>query len=376
MSVNGGFPAPGPQDRDQPRQGGHAAPPPPGSAGSMRPPSMPPPSTPPYSTASPLMQHTPMLTAHKPGIIALRPLQFGDILDGAIRAVRFNPKAMVGLSALVLAIFLVPSAAVGVGLTHLAAASMKDLGPEFQGFVGYPSAFVQTLFTTLATAILSGLLIQVVGQSVLGRRQSLGQTWQATRGRVPTLLALTFVTFLVTVLAYGILLLPGLLLMVNDNVGGGIALLLLGFLALIVFTLYFSTRISMAAPAVVLEGHGLTSGLRRSFALTAGTVFWRILGITLVASILAAIVGAILGAPFTIVSVVIQVVTGQGGEGSESGQITVSFIQHLSALLTGSVTTPFVAAVTGLLYIDRRMRLEALDVVLLREAQSNPDPRM
>ena len=29
----------------------------------------------------------------------------------------------------------------------------------------------------------------------------------------------------------------------------------------------------------------------------------------------------------------------------------------------------------SLLYIDRRMRLEALDVVLLREAQTNPAPR-
>jgi len=30
--------------------------------------------------------------------------------------------------------------------------------------------------------------------------------------------------------------------------------------------------------------------------------------------------------------------------------------------------------VTGLLYIDRRMRLEALDVVLLHVSQSNPTP--
>jgi hypothetical protein len=53
----------------------------------------------------------------------------------------------------------------------------------------------------------------------------------------------------------------------------------------------------------------------------------------------------------------------------------VTFVSHLSSLLSGAITTPFVAAVTGLLYIDRRMRLEALDVVLLREAQTNPVPR-
>ena len=51
-----------------------------------------------------------------------------------------------------------------------------------------------------------------------------------------------------------------------------------------------------------------------------------------------------------------------------------TFVTHLSGLLTGAITTPFVAAVTGLLYIDRRMRLEALDVILIRESQSNPAP--
>jgi hypothetical protein len=373
MTVNGGFPAPGPQDREQPGQGWHAAPPPTGSAAPMPPPSMPPPSMPPYSTMSQPMQQTTMLTAHKPGIIALRPLQFGDILDGAVKAVRYNPKVMVGLSALVLAAFLVPSAAVGVGVTHLSVASMKNLGPEFQGFVAIPSALVQGLFTTLATAILSGLLIYVVGQSVLGRKPSLGQTWRSTRGRVPTLLALVLLTLLVVLAVELLLLSPGFFLLRSDNVAGGVGLMLLGFLVLIALGLYFSTRLSLAAPAIVLEGHGLVAGLRRSFALTAGAAFWRVLGITLVASILASVVGAVLGIPFSVVGAGVQLVSGQG---NESGEITGTFVRHLSALLTGSVTTPFVAAVTGLIYIDRRMRLEALDVVLVREAQSNPDPRM
>lgn len=377
MTVNGGFPAPGPQDREPPRQGWQSAPPPTGPAAPMQPPTMPPPTTPPHRMSPPPPQQTPTLTAHKPGIIALRPLQFGDVLDGGVKAVRFNPKAMVGLSALVLAAFLVPSAALGAGATYLSADSLNpivnEFGPVAQGLIGLPSVLVQALFTTLATAILSGLLIYVVGQSVLGRKPSLGQTWRSTRGRVWTLLALTLLTGVVTLLAYALLLLPGVLLMGNDNVGAGLALLFLGFLGVIAFALYLSTKVSLAAPAIVLEGHGLVGGLRRSFVLTAGAAFWRILGITVLAAFLASIVGTVLSLPFSIIGAVIQLVTGQG---DESGEITNSFVRHLSALLTGAVTTPFVAAVTGLLYIDRRMRLEALDVVLLREAQSNPDPRM
>ena len=37
--------------------------------------------------------------------------------------------------------------------------------------------------------------------------------------------------------------------------------------------------------------------------------------------------------------------------------------------------TPFVAAVTCLLYLDRRMRVEALDVVLVRTAASDAATR-
>jgi phosphate/sulfate permease len=114
------------------------------------------------------------------------------------------------------------------------------------------------------------------------------------------------------------------------------------------------------------------AGLRRSFELTKGA-FWRILGITLLAGILAGFAASLLEIPFSIAGVVI---TAMAGQDTENSQMVVTFISHLSALLAGAITTPFVAAVTGLLYIDRRMRLEALDVVLLREAQTNPAPRI
>ena len=350
MTVTGGFEAPGPQDRARARS--YAGPPP---IGPMAP------------------AHIPMLMAHKPGIVPLRPLQLGDILDGAVKSVRFNPTSMVGLSLLVLGVFLVPSAALGIGATHLMASFLSRFGPEAQAFLGIPSSLVQTVFTTLATAVLSGLLVHVVGQAVLGRKPDIGQTWRSTRGRLVSLLELTVLSGLFTLLSTALLIGPGVLLLVNDNLGAGVAVLLLGLLGLIVVAVAVSTKISMAAPAIVLEGHGVLAGLRRSFALTKGAAFWRILGITILAGILAGIAGSLLGLPFSLIGIGIAAVVGQD---SEAGQMIVTFVSHLSALLSGAITIPFVAAVTGLLYIDRRMRLEALDVVLLREAQSNPAPRI
>ena len=148
--MNSGFPAPGPQDRG-PDDWSH----------------LPPPATGPVARPQ-----APMLTAHKPGIVPLRPLQFGDILDGAVKAVRFNPKSMVGLSALVLAAFLLPSAALGVGTTHLSATFLSRFGPGSEVFLGVPSSLIQAVSTGLATALLSGLLIHVVGQAVLGRKHA------------------------------------------------------------------------------------------------------------------------------------------------------------------------------------------------------------
>lgn len=349
MTVTGGFPAPGPQDRAR----GESYPAPPTPTGPMAP------------------AQIPMLTAHKPGIVPLRPLQFGDILDGAVKAVRFNPTSMVGLSALVLAVFLVPSAAVGIGATRLTASFLSRFGPETEGFLGIPSSLIQATFTTLATAVLSGLLVYVLGQAVLGRKPDIAATWRSTRGRLLPLLTLTLLSGLFTLLSTALLIGPGVLLLVNDNIGAGVILLLFGLLGLLVVALTFSTKISMAAPAIVLEGHGVFAGLRRSFALTKGAAFWRVLGITLVAGLLAAFAGWLLGLPFSLVGAGIAIMAGQD---TESAQMLLTFVSHLSALLSGAITTPFVAAVTGLLYIDRRMRLEALDVVLLREAQSNPAP--
>jgi len=312
---------------------------------------------------------TSMLTAHKPGIVPLRPLSVGDILDGAIKAVRFNPKSMVGMSAMVLALFLVPSAAAGIGTTHLVARALNTIGPEAEPLVGLPSTLIQAFFTGLATALLSGVLGYVVGQAILGRRPDVSATWRSTRGRLPTLLGLGLLSALFSLLALALLIGPGVLLLVNSNLGAGLSLLFLGLLSLTVVVLAVSTKISMAAPAIVLEDIRLIAGLRRSFALTKGAAFWRILGITLLAGLIASVAGWLLGLPFSIAGAIIAGVSGQD---SESGQMIITFVSHLSALLTGAITTPFVAAVTGLLYVDRRMRLEALDVVLLREAQANP----
>jgi hypothetical protein len=44
-------------------------------------------------------------------------------------------------------------------------------------------------------------------------------------------------------------------------------------------------------------------------------------------------------------------------------------ISALGALIASTITTPFQAGVTGLLYFDQRMRREGLDITLQRAVQ-------
>ena len=63
------------------------------------------------------------------------------------------------------------------------------------------------------------------------------------------------------------------------------------------------------------------------------------------------------------------------GDVSTTGLSVLTVLNHVGSLLASAVTTPFVAAVTCLLYLDRRMRVEALDVVLVRTAQTDAASR-
>src|SRR5215472_2329483 len=79
--------------------------------------------------------------APKPGVIPLRPLSVGELLDGAFTSIRRNPKATLGIAAVLLTFSAVITTAVSLLLVH------------FVGSVTLPTAG-QTLTTAQATRLL------------------------------------------------------------------------------------------------------------------------------------------------------------------------------------------------------------------------------
>ena len=131
----------------------------------------------------------------KPGIIPLRPISLGEMYDGGFQAMRTNPRTMIGISAVVIAITtllaLAPQTAAMVSITRFgesAADSATTGGPTGEDFAALGAAatglLVGAVLQWIGVTILTGLLIVAVSEAVLGRRIGPGQLWQRAKGRV------------------------------------------------------------------------------------------------------------------------------------------------------------------------------------------------
>jgi len=203
-----------------------------------------------------------------------------------------------------------------------------------------------------------------VSQSVLGRRVSIGGVWAQARGQLWRLVGLSLVLSLIQVAVITaavvliVLLVSGAAAVGTDSIWVILLLGLLIALGAAVLVGFFYVRLALSSPVLMVERSGVGAALRRSWYLTSG-FFWRNLGVIAVASI---VTGAISG----IASMPIGMLT--------SGLMTLgpAFIWIAGALsvllaaLLNALITPFLAAITALLYVDIRMRKEGLDVELIR----------
>ncbi|HSP59526.1 MAG TPA: hypothetical protein VLO09_00550 [Ornithinimicrobium sp.] len=346
-----------------PPPGSPAPPPPPGAA-----PSSPPPGAPGWSPAAegpdPWQRLTPEELAHhhQPGVVPLRPLGLGEIFGGSLRTMRRNPRATVGMALLVLAVLLVPSLLLSLGVSGSAALAPTDREAVL--------LLVTLLFSALASTTLTGLIVHTVGEAVLGDRAGLDEAWQAVRGRIPALLgALVLMTVLLllvgTVLVVAVVLAGWAATVVGDLLAVLVAVV--GGLGAVVLLVWAGCRLSLAPAPVVLEQAGPWQGVRRAWTLTSGRQSWRVTGITVLAGLVTAAFAAAVQVP---VSVFLLLVTDGFLGAAGGGPSTLAIVlDHVVQLVVNAFVVPFTAGVTALLYLDQRIRREGLDLVLARTAQ-------
>lgn len=300
---------------------------------------------------------------YQPGVIPLRPLKLGDIFGGAINTIRRNPEATIGLSVIVLGAFLLPSLLISLGLQNLV------LGNDDVAFA--IGLILPTLTSSFATLILSGLILYVVSEAALGDKVGLGQTWKAVRGRILALIGVSFLTGIIIATVFG----GGIVVLIVSIAAGEPAVVVIGVLvviASIVAALWLAVRLLLTSAPVVLEGAGPIQAIRRSWRLSAGSQFWRLLGIWLLAQIIAAIMSGVVSTPLQTASLLAVETLTQ----DESLLLTFTvFSQHLTQFLVGLLVTPFTAGVTALLYLDQRIRREGLDITMQQAASARTAAR-
>lgn len=281
---------------------------------------------------------------------------------------RRNPGATIGTGFLVLALLLVPSYLGSLAVLQVGALALEDRSVLL--------TLVAALFSMLGSVALTGMIVHVVGEAVLGDRAGLGDTWQAVRGRLPALLGtLLLMSLLLGTLAVVAVLGFVLLGWLASDAGGAalVVVVVVGVLALLVLLVWAGIRMSLAPAAVVLEGVGPWRGIRRAWSLTTGGQGWRVIGITLLAAILTGIFTSAVQVPVTLAAMLLGDVDILSDEGLLSPLMVG--VDHLVQLVVGSFAIPFTAGVTALLYLDQRIRREGLETALLHAAQARAAAR-
>lgn len=291
--------------------------------------------------------------APRPGCVPLRPLGVGDILDGAFRTIRRNPKVMLGLSAVVavgqiilVAVFeLIAFGVLGsVSVTTTASATAQTtLGPLLGNEAVTLATFVAS---TLLGAILTGMLTAAITQDVLGVRLDVRQVWAQVRPRLWRLIGLALIVTFVAAIGLLFCIAPGVWLW-------GIW--------------------TAAVPAFMVEGTTVRGALGRSRRLVEGT-FWRVWGIRALGVMIVTVIGGFITLPFAIIGLVVDNDVFTAGGGTQHLPVVFLVLTALGSAVSATFTAPVRAGIDALLYVDLRMRKEGLDIALQAAVARPPAP--
>lgn len=313
--------------------------------------------------------------APRPGIIPLRPIGLGEILDGSFTAIRTAPIASLAFGAIVMlinqALFLLinytllrPTITTTTNFDGSTSRQTSDLAAH----VG--ATYIATaVLTSVELLAMTGVMAAIIGERAVGRRVRLKDARARLR---PVAWPLTQVVAVVTLIVAGsvaVALGPGIAVSAAGTDQGGALLLGLGFLLLIVPVAYAWTTLSLAPAVIVLERQGVRAALRRSRKLVHGA-WWRVFWISLLASLIAGVLGAVLSLPFQIFGGSLSGLF--SGRSDNNLSFTTLLMSALGGFVAGTLTRPFQGGVAALLYVDRRMRAEGLDMALQQAAAEQP----
>jgi hypothetical protein len=299
---------------------------------------------------------------------------------------RWNPKAILIPSAIVAA---VTGVLLAVAAYLMERGFLANIGVSTQGGATLttaramqPGAVVAAialfaaygLVSFAGNAILTGFLTGVIGQAALGRKETLGSAWRATKSRIWPVIGALLLAALFAGLGWAVAV--GLSVGVGFAIGAGAHLVPLGVLLGVacgitatVFAVMVTIRWSLIIPVVVLEGAGPIKGMGRSWRLVRGS-WWRVFGILLLTEFIVSLAAELIQLPFAFGGGLGSVLGSSGG----SVSIASVILSAIGSIISSAVTAPLLAGAVVLLYTDLRMRREGMDITLQAAAAGNQYP--
>lgn len=366
---------------------------PPGQPGGP-PPYGPPPPGGPWGPNSPF-GHSPwgrIPIAPKPGVIPLRPLDVGEIVNAVFTTIRYNFLAVYGPPLLVGAGFLGLLAVFGAAewapmhsfwVDARNNAHVDGWSPSSSEItntvIAFGGLFLLIMLAYEAVYISASLSsVATLRHAVVGRRIRFRQSASEIR---PHFWRLVGATLLMQLICGAPMLLGiGLIILLAGLTGGSGLLGMLAFLLVLAccgWGIYAQIRLVPLSATVVLEGKRPVEAIKRAWRLNEGA-WWRSLGVTLLIGIIGTAIQYGLN---QVIGIFYAGAIGFGGSSLPSDPSSPTYTRDLlvtelvmlavllpTTILVSLLTLPLTPLAQGLLYIDRRIRRESLDIQLAEEA--------
>ncbi len=292
--------------------------------------------------------------------VMLRPISFGEILDGTFTLYRRYFWLFIGIAALpnavLFAVQLIPDLLPSAARSDQERAAVLALWVPLVIFVYVPLSFFSI-----------GANCHAVSEIYLGRMTGVASAYRAVKPAFWSLVGTALLVGVAVALAGGMVLLIGVMLIATKSVPAILVGFLL-FLLAIGIALFLFLRFSLVSPVVVLEQDSGLDAMRRSASLLQKNLL-RTAGLYVVFGLISIVVGTVFQMPFFIL---LAVKAARQAPAAMSPGLAALY--NLARAISSTLVAPLFYIGVTLLYYDIRVRKEAFDLQMMAASIRRPSP--